>query len=67
MMLFWVLTPCRLVGRYQRFGETHCLHLQGGQDVSPKRWYVPTSLHGVTTHKNNIVILTAVRTSNLSV
>jgi hypothetical protein len=27
-MLFWVVTPCRLVGRYQRFGETRCLHLQ---------------------------------------
>jgi hypothetical protein len=28
MMMFWVLAPCRLVGRYQRFGETHCPHLQ---------------------------------------
>jgi hypothetical protein len=27
MLLFWVVTPCRLVGRYHRFGETHCLHL----------------------------------------
>jgi hypothetical protein len=24
--------------------------------VSPKRWYLPTSPHGVTTQKNNIVI-----------
>jgi hypothetical protein len=23
-----VLTPCGLVGRYQRFGGTYCLHLQ---------------------------------------
>jgi hypothetical protein len=22
MMIFWVVTPCRSVGRYQRFGET---------------------------------------------
>jgi hypothetical protein len=28
-MLFWVVMPCRLVDRYQRFGETYCLHLQG--------------------------------------
>jgi hypothetical protein len=24
-MLFWVVTPCRLVGRYQRFGGTYRL------------------------------------------
>jgi hypothetical protein len=35
--------------------------------VSPKRWYLPTSLHGVTTQKNNIVILAAVRTSDLTI
>jgi hypothetical protein len=29
MLLFWVLAPFRLVVRYQRFGETYCLHLQG--------------------------------------
>jgi hypothetical protein len=28
-MLFWVVTPYRHVGGYQRFGETYCLHLQG--------------------------------------
>jgi hypothetical protein len=28
-LVFWVVTPCRLVGRYQRFGGTYCLHLQG--------------------------------------
>jgi hypothetical protein len=28
MMFFWVLEPCRLVGRCQHFGETYCLHLQ---------------------------------------
>jgi hypothetical protein len=35
------------------------------QYISLKRWYLPTSLHGVITQKNIIVILTAVRTSNL--
>jgi hypothetical protein len=24
MMMIWVMTPRRLVGRYQRFGETYC-------------------------------------------
>jgi hypothetical protein len=30
MMMFWVETPCGLVGRYRRFGETYSssgLHL----------------------------------------
>jgi hypothetical protein len=24
MLVFWVATPCGLVGRYQRFGGTYC-------------------------------------------
>jgi hypothetical protein len=28
MLVFWVATPCRLVGRYQRCEGTYCLHLQ---------------------------------------
>jgi hypothetical protein len=28
MLVFWIVTPCGLVGRYQRFGGTYCLHLQ---------------------------------------
>jgi hypothetical protein len=28
MLVFWVVTPCGLVGRYQRFGGTYCLYLQ---------------------------------------
>jgi hypothetical protein len=51
MLLFWVVTPCGLIGR--------CHY------VSPKLWYLPTSPHGVTTQKNNIDFFTAVRTSNL--
>jgi hypothetical protein len=27
MLFMWVLAPCKLVGRCQRFGETCCLHL----------------------------------------
>jgi hypothetical protein len=53
MLFFWVVTPCRQSsgGRWRQF-------------VSPKR-YLHTSLHGVTP-QNNIVILTAVRTSNVT-
>jgi hypothetical protein len=29
MLVFWVATSCGLVGRYQRFGGTYCLHFQG--------------------------------------
>jgi hypothetical protein len=28
VVVFWVVTPCGPVGRYQRFGETYCRHLQ---------------------------------------
>jgi hypothetical protein len=28
-IFFWALTPCLLVGRYQRFGDKYCFHLQG--------------------------------------
>jgi hypothetical protein len=27
-LFFRVLTPCRIVGRYQRFGEIYCVLLQ---------------------------------------
>jgi hypothetical protein len=27
-VVFWVVTPCRLVGGYKHFGGTCCLHLQ---------------------------------------
>jgi hypothetical protein len=57
MLVFWVVTPCGLVGRYQRFGGTYRLHLQGWrrrQYDPPKGWYAPMSPHGVTTQKTNI-------------
>jgi hypothetical protein len=37
MLLFWVVTPCRLVGRYRRFGETYCLHTQFSTYESTRR------------------------------
>jgi hypothetical protein len=65
LSMFWIVMSCGLVGRHQHFEETYCLQPWGWkQYIYPKRWYLPTSLHGVTT-QNNIDILTAVRTSNL--
>jgi hypothetical protein len=29
LLFFWVVAPRVLVGRYQRFGGTYCVHLQG--------------------------------------
>jgi hypothetical protein len=29
VMLFWVVTPCKLISRYQRFGDAYYLHFQG--------------------------------------
>jgi hypothetical protein len=62
MIMIWVLTLCRLVGRCQRFGETYCLHLQDHllpwrwrQYVSPKSCHLPTSLHSAKTQKNDII------------
>jgi hypothetical protein len=43
LLFFSVVTACGLVGRYQRFGETYSLFLQG----------LPTSPHAVTTQRNN--------------
>jgi hypothetical protein len=31
VLVFHVITPCGLVGEKQRFGQTHFLHLPGGQ------------------------------------
>jgi hypothetical protein len=46
MLLFWIVTPCGLVGRYQGFGGTYCFHLQG--------WYLPAGPHGISTQKTKI-------------
>jgi hypothetical protein len=38
------VTLCNLVGRYERFGDTNCLSLQGKlrwQQILPKRWFLP--------------------------
>jgi hypothetical protein len=59
MMFFWVLAPCRSVGRCQRFGETMTTYTGN----------LLTILHGAKTQRKNIIIiiiLTAVKISNLT-
>jgi hypothetical protein len=53
-----VVAPCSLVEVYQRFRGPCCLHHQGDRPDD--------GLHGATTQKTAIFILTAVRTSNLT-
>jgi hypothetical protein len=48
MLFFRVVTPCGIVGRYQRLGETTSIfRALVGDSVSPKYLYLPTSPHGV--------------------
>jgi hypothetical protein len=51
VLVFWVVMPSGLIGRYQRFGGTCCLHLQG------------LTVH--TTQKTNSEVFTAVRTTDI--
>jgi hypothetical protein len=37
MMLFWVLAPCRLIGRFQSFGEANVL-IFGAEDGTCQRF-----------------------------
>jgi hypothetical protein len=57
MLVFWVVTPCGLIGRHQSFGRN--------EDGSGMFLLNVGIYHAVTTHKTNIDIFTAVRTSNL--
>jgi hypothetical protein len=50
MLVFWVVTPCGLAARYQAFGGTYCLHLQGPEALKTEavcsaKYYLPTSPH----------------------
>jgi hypothetical protein len=58
-MVFWVVTPCGLVGRYQRFGDTYCLHLQGWSD----RLYIVLSSQRGTIFLRNVGIYLKVNTA----
>jgi hypothetical protein len=35
-MLFWVVKPCRFVGKYKLFGETQYLYLHSYKHFSPE-------------------------------
>jgi hypothetical protein len=60
MLVFWVVTPCGLVGRYQRI-RRDILPPSSGLTywrqcvLLPKCWYLPASKHGVATQKTKIV------------
>ena len=52
---FQDLTPCFLVNKYQRFKRNHL----------PPKTYLCTRLHGVLSQKMFIVMITAMRSSNI--
>jgi len=56
--VFWVVTPCSVVVRYQRFRGPRCLYLHPEGPT--------TTLHGVTTQKTSTWIITTVKASNLA-
>jgi hypothetical protein len=82
ILFFWVVTQCRLIGGYQRFGETYCHHLQGWSggagNLRVHKVSAPPSRHSShpfklsTSHTHHVVlrrlffIIVGVRTWNLT-
>jgi hypothetical protein len=76
LLLFWDVTPCSLVDRYQHIGGTCCLHLhvrrvtlvpwRWRHRVCPKRWYLSTKLHGVALQNTLFITFAAVRILNIT-
>jgi hypothetical protein len=71
-MIFWDAVPCSLIDRYQSFGGTNSLHLQGRrvwrwrQHTSSIHWYLCIyQLDSVTSQKFVILRFTVVRTSDI--
>jgi hypothetical protein len=65
--VFWDVTLHSAVEYYQSFGAVCCLHLQSlFEQVPPKHWQCPSRLHSVTPQKTVVLILTAVRTPNIT-
>jgi len=54
VVVLWVLTPCGVVGGYQRFGELCCLH---PQDVTTQKTTTWKKLLFMTTHPCTIVYM----------
>jgi hypothetical protein len=50
-MVFWIVMACGLVGRYQRFGRTYCLHLQGPDNGGSIYLLVHTALQPRRQHQ----------------
>jgi hypothetical protein len=50
MFSFQVMAPCGLIGRYQRFGKTYCLHLQHFSPASWRQYVSPKCLYQPTNH-----------------
>jgi hypothetical protein len=63
------MTPCGLIGGYQRFGGIYCPHLQRGgkrrQYVPSKHWCSPTRLDGIIIQKPTICLFTGAKIKNL--
>jgi hypothetical protein len=49
MFFFWAVTLCGLLGRYQRFGGAHCLHLQETSALNMEAVCSPETL--ISTYK----------------
>jgi hypothetical protein len=70
--IFWDITPCSPLKVNRRFGGTYRLHLQGrkisrAQNQRESRWQAKLRwkrLHAVISHRIELFITTAVRTSN---
>jgi hypothetical protein len=50
-VVLWSVTACSLVGGYQHFRETCCLHFgeEGGDSISSEMLVLPTRIHHVIT------------------
>jgi hypothetical protein len=53
MLDFGVVTPCGLVGKYQRFGVTYCVHLHALNPYKFTRRYNPDDHQGQCVRSNN--------------
>jgi hypothetical protein len=48
MLFFWVVTSCRLVGRYQSSGETYCHFSPGNGNIMYLQVYTASQPRGTT-------------------
>jgi hypothetical protein len=53
VLFFWVLTPCRLVGRCQRFGGTYYLCLQGQRQFGDSMFIRNVGINLESTRRQN--------------